>query len=175
MDMFVVFTLTYKILYGLIFVHHKRRKLVHFAVTERPSQYWLSQELIAACKSNAIPRYLLRDRDALYGKRFRDSVQELGIQEIVAARQSPWQNIYVERVIGSIRSECLNHVIVVNEQHLRHILASYVQYYNKSRTHLSLDQDCPDPRLVETPADGKQIVATPEVGGLHHRYTRRAA
>jgi transposase InsO family protein len=128
MDMFVVFTLTYKILYGMILVHHKRRKIVHFAVTANPSQDWLSERLVAACRSNAIPRYLLRTRDALYGKRFRDSVRELGIQEIVAARQSPWQDVYVERVIGSIRSECLNHVVVMNEHHLRYILASYVQY-----------------------------------------------
>ena len=173
-DMFVVFTLTYHILYAMVVVSHERRKILYFAVTSRPSPDWLSQEIVRAFQSNARPTYLLRDRDSLYGKVFRDSVRSLGIQEIVAARQSPWQNIYVERVIGSIRSECLNHMIVVNERHLRRILASYVEYYNKSRTHNALDLDCPEPRPVERQSDG-EIVAIPQVGGLHHRYTRRRA
>jgi transposase InsO family protein len=174
-DMFVVFTLTYRILYAMVLISHERRRILHFDVTAHPTQDWLSRQMITAFQSNARPKYLLRDRDALYGQRFRDCIRAMEIQEVVTARQSPWQNIYVERVIGSIRSECLNHIIVVNENHLRRVLSSYVRYYNQARTHQSLGQDCPDPRPVEPPSAGKRIVAIPEVGGLHHRYIRRAA
>jgi transposase InsO family protein len=120
------------------------------------------------------PRYLLRDRDASYGQTFRDRVEAMGIDEVVTAPRSPWQNPFVERIIGSIRRECLNHVIIFDERHLRRVLSSYFQYYRKSRTHLSLDKDCPEPRLIHPPTAGK-IIAFPEVGGLHHRYERRAA
>ena len=120
------------------------------------------------------PRYLLRDRDASYGQTFRDRVEAMAIKEVVTAARSPWQNPYVERVIGSIRRECLNHIIIFDECHLRDVLSSYFQYYHQTRTHLSLDKDCPDCRPVHRPAAGK-IIALPEVGGLHHRYERRAA
>ena len=175
MDMFVVITVTYRILYAMVLIGHDRRKILHIDVTAHPTQDWLSHQIVRAFQSNDRPTYLLRDRDALYGRRFRDTVRALGIQEIVAARQSPWQNIYVERVIGSIRSECLNHVIVINERHLQRILSSYVRYYNQSRTHYSLDKDCPEPRPIEPPSKGPKIIAIPEVGGMHHRYVRRAA
>ena len=120
------------------------------------------------------PRYLLRDRDASYGPGFRDRVRVMGINEVVTAPRSPWQNPYVERLIGSIRRECLAHIVIFDELHLRRILSSYVQYYQRTRTHLSLDKDCPQPRPISPPAGGK-IIAFPEVGGLHHRYERRAA
>jgi putative transposase len=118
--------------------------------------------------------YLLRDRDASYGQDFRDRVEAMGIEEVVTAPRSPWQKPYVERVVGSIRRECLNHVIILDERHLRRALSSYFQYYHESRTHLSLDKDCPEPRPIHPPTAGK-IIAFPEVGGLHHRYERRAA
>ena len=120
------------------------------------------------------PRYLLRDRDKSYGERFRQRVQAMGIREVVTAPRAPWQNPYVERVIGSIRRECLDHVMVFNERHLGRVLSSYLDYYHRSRTHLALDKDCPYARPIQPPALGN-IIAIPQVGGLHHRYQRLAA
>jgi putative transposase len=120
------------------------------------------------------PRYLLRDRDASYGHAFRDRIQVMGIKEVVTAAYSPWQNAYVERIIGSVGRECLDHVIVFDERHLRRVLSSYFQYYHKTRTHLALDKDCPESRPIQPLSAGK-IIAFPQVGGLHHRYERRAA
>lgn len=116
----------------------------------------------------------LRDRDAIYGERFRRRVATMGIREVISAPSSPWQNPYVERVIGSIRRECLNHVIVFNEPHLRRTLAGHLAYYHHSRTHLALAKDAPTPRRGQAASDG-DVMAVPEVGGLHHRYERRAA
>jgi transposase InsO family protein len=174
-DMFVVVTLTYRLLYGMIILEHDRRKILHFAVTARPTDEWLSKQMQQAFLYTNVPRFIVRDRDALYGKQFCERLKQIGIQEVLTAPQSPWQNTYVERVIWTIRRECLDHVIVINERHLRGILESYIKYYNRSRTHNSLDEDCPDHRPVEPPSNGAKIVAIPEVGGLHHRYTRRAA
>ena len=121
------------------------------------------------------PRYLLRDRDKSYGPAFRHCVRVMGITEVITAPRSPWQNPYVERLIGSVRRECLDHVIIFSERHLRRVLSSYFQYHHEARTHLSLDKDCPRPRRVQLPSAGHNIIAFPEVGGLHHRYERRAA
>jgi transposase InsO family protein len=132
-------------------------------------------QLRQAFRVNPKPKYLVRDRDAIYGRKVSEGLKEMGIKETLTTRQSPWQNIFVERVIGSIRRECLDHVIIANERHLRRILGSYVQYYNFSRTHKSLALDCPVHRPIERPSRGKKIVAIPFVGGLHHRYERRAA
>jgi transposase InsO family protein len=117
---------------------------------------------------------LLRDRDASYGSIFRKRVEAMGITEVVTAPRSPWQNAYVERVIGSIRRECLDQVVIFNERHLRRVLSSYVDYYHRSRTHLSLDKDCPQSRPIQRPRSGR-VIAVPQVGGLHHRYERLAA
>ena len=117
---------------------------------------------------------MIRDRDGVYGGVFRARVLAMGIEEVVTAPRSPWQNPFVERVIGSIRRECLDHVVVLNEWHLRRILASYLAYYHRSRTHLSLGKDAPDGLPVQ-PVGGGKIVAIPQVGGLHHRYVRLAA
>jgi transposase InsO family protein len=119
-------------------------------------------------------RFLLRDRDASYGQTFRDRLRAMAIKEVVTAPRSPWQNAYVERIIGSIRRECLDHVIVFDERHLRRVLSAYFEYHHRSRTHLSLDKDCPEPRPIQPPTTGT-VVAFPQVGGLHHRYGRRAA
>ena len=116
----------------------------------------------------------MRDRDQVYGRQFRHRMKGLGIEEVLTAPQSPWQNPFAERLIGSIRRECLNHVLVLGERHLRHILTRYFAYYHQARTHLALDKDAPDLRPIELPAAG-QIVQLPEVGGLHHRYVRQAA
>ena len=162
LDMFVVATATFRLLYTLIVLGHDRRRIIHFEVTQNPTQIWLARQMTEAFPWDTAPRYLLRDRDASYGQAFRDRVEAMAIKEVVTAAQSPWQNPYVERVIGSIRRECLNHIIIFDECHLRSVLSSYFHYYHQSRTHLSLDKDCPDTRPVHRPAAGK-IIAFPEV------------
>ena len=169
-----VATATFRILYALIIVGHDRRKVIHFEVTQNPTQVWLSRQITEAFPWETAPRYLLRDRDKSYGLAFRDRVKAMGIEEVLTAPRSPWQNPFVERLIGSIRRECLDHVIIFNERHLRHVLSSYFQYYHRTRIHLSLDKDCPQPRPIQPPSAGK-IIALAEVGGLHHRYERRTA
>ena len=171
---FVVATATFRLLYALIVLGHDRRRIIHFDVTENPTQVWLAHQMTEAFPWNTAPRYLLRDRDASYGAAFRDRVRVMGINEVVTAPRSPWQNPYVERLIGSFRRECLDHVVIFDERHLRRTLLSYVQYDHRTRTHLSLDKDCPQTRSISQPTGGK-IIAFPEVGGLHHRYERRAA
>jgi putative transposase len=136
---------------------------------------WTTQQIVEAFPDDTAPRWLVRDRDTIYSDGFRHRVAGMGITEVVCAPLSPWQNPYAERLIGSIRRECLNHVIVLNERHLRRLLSRYLLYYHRTRTHLSLAKDAPTPRRVHTPPDGLRIVAFPEVGGLHHRYERRAA
>ena len=153
---------------------HQRRRVLHFNVTEHPTAEWTAQQIIEAFPEDAAPRYLIRDRDGVYGSQFRNRVQGMSIQEVLTAARSPWQNPFAERVIGSIRRECVNHVIVLGEWHLRWTLKRYFRYYLDSRTHLSLDKDAPNPRPVQTLETGN-IVQIPEVGGLHHRYERRAA
>jgi putative transposase len=173
MDFFVVPTVTYKVLFVLLILAHTRRRVVHFNVTEHPTAAWTAQQVVEAFPWNDAPRYLLRDRDHIYGASFHQRVRHMGIDEVVIAPRSPWQNPYVERLIGSIRRECLDHVMVLHEQHLRGILTSYFQYYHRLRTHLSLAMDCPDPRPVHLPNRG-EVIAVPEGGGLHH-YERQAA
>ena len=173
-DLFTVPTATFRVLYVLLVLHHDRRHIVHFNVTEHPTSTWIAQQLVEAFPFDTAPRYLLRDRDGKYGDGYRRRARSLGIDEVVIAPRSPWQNPFVERAIGSIRRDCLDHVIVVNERHLRRILRGYLVYYHSSRTHLSLNKDPPDTRPVEPPGTG-DIVAFPQVGGLHHRYMRLAA
>ena len=144
------------------------------AVTEHPTSEWVARQLLEAFPWDSVPRYLLRDRDGCYGERFCEAADWLGIQEVLTAPQSPWQNAYVERLIGSIRRECLDHVVVLNETGLRRILKSYFEYYERSRTHLSLGKDAPISRPVQHVRTGR-ILEIPQVGGLHHRYERVAA
>jgi hypothetical protein len=153
---------------------HHRRRIVHVRITEHPTAEWTAQQIIEAFPENTAPRWLLRDRDAIYGELFGRRVAGMGIGEVVTSPSSPWQNPYVERLIGSIRRECLDHVIVLSETHLRRTLARYVSYYHGARTHLSLAKDAPAPRPAQAVTDG-EVIAFPEVGGLHHRYERRAA
>jgi transposase InsO family protein len=173
-DMFVVVTATFQLLYALIVLGHERRRVIHFDVTPNPTQVWLARQITEAFPWDTAPRFLLRDRDASYGAIFRDRVRAMAIEQVVTAPRSPWQNAYVERIIGSIRRECLDHVIVFDEHHLRRLLSAYFEYHHQSRTHLSLSKDCPEPRSVQPPSVGT-VVAFPQVGGLHHRYERRAA
>jgi len=173
-DFFVVPTATFRILYVFLVLAHDRRCIVHFNVTEGPSARWTGQQLINAFPYDSAPKYLIRDRDKIYGTDFGRPVRAMGIEQVLTAPRSPWQNPYCERVIGTLRRECLNHVIVLGEQHLRRILRKYLEYYHGSRTHLALGKDAPERRKRES-TDGGKVIALPMVGGLHHRYTRRAA
>jgi transposase InsO family protein len=173
-DFFTVPTATFRVLFVFVVLAHERRRIVHLNVTANPSAAWTGQQIREAFPYDTAPGSLVRDRDGIYGNDFHRIVHSLGIRQVMIVPWSPWQNPYAERVIGSIRRECLDHVIVLNEQHLRRILRSYLAYYHRSRTHLSLGKDAPDHRAVQTPAEGK-VVDFAEVGGLHHRYERRAA
>lgn len=173
-DFFVVPTATFRILFVFVVLQHQRRRIVHFGVTVSPTSQWTSQQIREAFPWDSAPRYLIRDRDASYGAAFRSRLKAMDITEVLSAPRSPWQNAFAERVIGSIRRDCLNHVIVLSEHHLRRLLSSYLGYYHHSRTHLSLEKDCPEPRLVQPPDQGR-IIAFPQVGGLHYRYERLAA
>jgi putative transposase len=174
LDFFVVPTVTYNVLFVLLILAHERRRVIYFNITEHPTAQWTAQQVVGAFPWEEAPRYLLRDRDRIYGASFRQLVQHMGIEEVLIAPRSPWQNPYVERLIGSIRRECLDHVIVLHERHLRRLLTRYFAYYHRWRTHLSLAMDCPEPRPVHAPGEGR-VVAVPEVKGLHHHYERRAA
>src|SRR5215470_982649 len=174
LDCFTVPTATFRVLFVLVVLTHSRRRLVHFNVTEHPTAEWTARQLLEACALEEGPRCLIRDRDQVYGERFSHQARMLDIQEAVIAPRSPWQNAYAERVIGAIRRECLDHVVVLGERHLREIVSKYVDYYNGTRTHLSLSKDAPKPRKVQLPSQGR-VVKVPRVGGLHHEYRRRAA
>jgi transposase InsO family protein len=163
-----------RVLFVLVVLAHDRRRVVHFNVTEHPTAHWTAQQIVEAFPDDGAPPYLLRDRDSVYGHVFQQRVKGMGICEVLTAPQSPWQNPFAERLIGSIRRECLNHVLVLSERHLRRILIRYFAYYHQARTHIALDKDAPDVRPVELPNAGR-IVEIPEVGGLHHRYVRFAA
>ncbi len=141
---------------------------------DSPSAAWTAQQLTEAFPYCRPPRYLLRDRDRIYGPPFEARGTALGLEQKVIAAHSPWQNPFVERLIGSIRRECLDHLIVLDARHLQRLLADYLDYYHRDRPHRALDQDCPQPRILEPPEQGK-ILALPRLGGLHHRYTRQAA
>jgi hypothetical protein len=173
-DFFTVPTARLRVLFVLVVLAHHRRRVVHFNVTEHPTACWTVQQIVNAFPDDAAPSYLLRDRDQVYGAQFRHRVKGMQIEEVLTAPQSPWQNPLAKRLIGSIRHECLDHVLVLSERHLRRILTCYFGYYHGARTHLSLEKDAPDGRPVEPPEVGK-LVQIAEVGGLHHRYVRRAA
>ena len=148
-DFFVVPTVMFKVLFVFVVLAHERRRVVHVNVTDAPTAQWTAQQLVEAFPWETAPRYLLRDRDAVYGVAFSRRAQSMGIHEVKTAPRSPWQNPYVERLIGTLRRECLDHVVVLNETHLRRLLSEYLIYYHRARTHLSLEKDAPEPRPVE--------------------------
>jgi transposase InsO family protein len=174
LDFFTVPTATFRVLFVLVVLSHSRRRLVHFNVTPHPTAEWTARQLVETVAVEAGPRYLVRDRDQVYGERFSRQARTLEIREVVIAARSPWQNAYAERVIGSIRRECLDHLVVIGERHLLRILSRYIDYYNATRTHLSLAKDVPQGRSVQLPSQGR-VVEVPRVGGLHHEYQRRAS
>jgi len=170
-DFFTVPTIRLRVLFVFLVMEHQRRKVLHFGVTEHPSAEWAAQQLVEALTERDAKPYLIRDRDATYGNEFRRRIQSLGIKEIITAPRSPWQNAFAERLIGSIRRECLDHIVVLNQRHLRKMLRNYLAYYHRSRTHLALEKDAPEPRAIMSQG---AIIAIPQVGGLHRRYERRA-
>ena len=173
-DFFTVPTARLRVLFVLIVLTHDRRRVVYFNVTEHPTAEWTAQQLVEAFPWAPAPKYLLRDRDAVYGSQFRKRVRNLGMKERPIAPRSPWQNPYAERVIGSIRRECLDHVVVLNERHLKRLLRDYFAYYHQWRPHRSLEMDSPDGRPVHSPELG-EVIEFPAVHGLHHYYLRQAA
>ena len=174
LDFFTIPTATFRVLFVLVILSHDRRRILHFNATEYPTAAWTARQLLEACGLEEKPRYLLRDRDAIYGEAFHRQATALGIKQVPTAPQLPWQNPYAEHVIGSIRRECLDHMIVLGARHLKRILSSYADYYNGARTHLSLCKDAPEGRKIQPPELGR-VTELDRVGGLHHEYVRMAA
>jgi putative transposase len=172
-DFFVVPTATCRLLFVLVILAHERRRVVHVAVTDHPTAAWTAQQLREAFPWDRAPRYLIRDRDHAFDG-WTETAKTMGLDELLTAPRSPWQNAYAERFIGSARRECLDHVIVFSAPGLQRLMKLYCAYYEQSRTHLSLNKDAPIPRPIAAPGDGR-VVAIPQVGGLHHRYERQAA
>jgi transposase InsO family protein len=170
-DLFVVPTIGFKLLSGLAIIHLERRRLIWTNVTTNPTAEWIARQITEAFPWDQAPRYLIRDRDRSYGAIVRNRIRAMAIRDRPTAPRSPWQNGHIERLIGSIRRECLDHVVVLGEAHLRRILSAYANYYNRTRTHLALEKDAPLGRPVH--AIG-QVVAIPVLGGLHHQYVRMA-
>jgi transposase InsO family protein len=169
MDLFVVPTISFRLLYGLLIMGHGRRQILWVGVTAHPTSEWIANQLTEACGWEQIPRCLIRDRDGAYGEIFLRRVRSIGIRDRPTSFRSPWQNAHAERLIGSIRRECVDHIVIFGERHLRHMLLSYMSYYNGTRTHLSLNKDAPISRAAE--AAGR-IICRPILGGLHHQYAR---
>lgn len=172
-DFFTVPTINFRNLYCFIVLLHDRRDIIHFNVTANPTSEWTALQIINAFPYDTAPKYLLRDRDGVYGEYFRNRIEGMLIEEVITAPSSPFQNPYINRVIGSIRRECLNHLIILNEDHLRRILLEYFDYYHNARPHQSLDSNSPNPRKIESQSNGK-VIALPQVGGMHHLYRRVA-
>lgn len=172
-DFVVVPTINFQLLFVFIVIAHARRRFVHFAITANPTAEWTARQIIEAFPWDTAPRYLIRDNDSIYGPIFQNQLWALDIKEVRTALRSPWQNAYAERLIGSIRRECTDHIVVFNRSHLHKALKSYADYYNSSRTHLSLNKDTPNHRR-NLSGVGK-VISFPLVGGLHHRYERLAA
>jgi len=169
MDLFVVPTIGFDLLYAFVIIRLDRRGLVWINVTANPTAEWIARQLTEAFPWNEAPHYLIRDRDRIYSAVVTRRLRAVGIRDKPTAPASPWQNGYCERLIGSIRRDCLDHVVVFGERHLRHLLRSYANYYNQTRTHLSLNKDSPVSRAVETVG---RILPVPILGSLHHRYVR---
>ena len=169
--LFTVPTLTFKTLYVLVFIAHGRRELMHVNVTANPTAAWVWRQLIEATPWGNKPRHLLRDRDAVYGRDFRQRARRMGIDAIATPVRSPRANAIVERLIGTLRRECLDHLIILHEQHLRSVLTEFVQYYNVERPHRTLRLETPVPALrsVQGPVRSRRVL-----GGLHHVYERAA-
>src|SRR3982751_2262233 len=173
-DFFTVPTIRFQILYVFLVLAHDRRRILHFGVTAHPTAEWTAHQLREAFPWDTAPRYLLRDRDRIFGQEFVEQEKAMGIKQVLSTPRSLWQRAYIERVIGTMHRERLDHVIVFHQASLSRHLQSFLDYYHHSRCHLSLAKDAPEPRPVEPPEQGR-VIRIPQVGGLHHRYERRAA
>ena len=171
-DFFTVATVRFEILYVLVVLEHDRRRVRHFDITMHPTADWTAQQIVEGFPWETAPRYLLRNRDSAYGAAFCRRVESMGIEEVLTAPRSPWQSPYVERVIGSIRRECIDNVVVLHERHLRRILSSYFEHYHRWRCHQGLAMDCPEPRPIQLPTEG-EVVEVPEAGGTALRAPGR--
>src|SRR3979411_2595461 len=169
MDMFVVPTISFRLLYGLLIMGHGRRHILWFGVTARPTAEWMAHQVTEAAGWEQAPHYLIRDRDGAYGEVFIRRLRSIGIRDRPTSPRSPWQNTYAESLIGAIRRDSLEHVVVFRKQHLRQILLSYMKYHNEVRTHLSLEKNAPVSRAVKLAGT---ILCRPVLGGLHHQYVR---
>lgn len=168
-DFFVVPTAAFKLLFGFVVLRHHRRQLVHIAVTANPKAEWIARQISEAFPCDTAPKVLIRDRDGAYGLVFRRRLRAMGIRDRTTTPCSPWQNGHVERLIGSLRRECLDHLVILGEAHLRRVLLAYADYYNHTRTHLSLSKDTPLYRAVQRAG---LIRLAPHLGGLHHSLMR---
>jgi len=173
-DFFTVATVRFEILFVLIIVTHERRRVRHSNITAHPTAQWTAQQIVEAFPWDTAPAYLLRDRGGVHGTDFRRRVAALGIEEVLSAPRRPWQSPYVERLIGSIRRECLDSVVVLHQGQLRRILTGYFEHYHRWRCHQALPMDCPEPRPIQSRAQGA-VVEVPEGGGLYRHYERHAA
>jgi hypothetical protein len=173
-DFFTVPTITCQIFYVFLMAENSTRRMVHFNVTAYPTMELTSRQLVEAFPWDTAPTYILRDRDHIYGRVFRAMVEAMGIEDVPTAPRSPWQSLHIERLIGTVRRDCLDQVIMLNDRHLHRGLSEYVAYDNESRAHLGLEKECPVPRAVE-PLELGPIRKSPFLGGLHHRYFREAA
>jgi len=173
-DFFTAPTATFRVLFVFVILSHDRCRVIHVNVTAHPTAAWTAQQLREAWPWDTAPRFVIRDRDGIYGSQVQTAMRAIGIEEGLTAPRAPWQNPFVERVIGSLRRECLDHVIVWNERSRRRHLQQYLAYYHERRTHFSLDKDAPVPRAVQPPTCGT-IVQIPHLGRLHHHDERRAA
>jgi len=169
MDLFVVPTVTFELLYVLVIIRLARRELIWINVTPHPTAEWIARQITEAFPWNEAPRYLIRDRDQIYGAAVTRRLRGMGIRDKPIAPMSPWQNGVAERLIGTLRRECTDHVIVLGEMHLPHVLKSYMTYYNTARTHRALGKDSPVSRLIQRTG---RIVSHAILGGLHHQYVR---
>lgn len=173
-DFFTVPTVRLRVLYVFIVLHHERRRILHFNITESATAAWTAQQIVNAFPFVGAQKYLLRDGDGIYGDEFKRRIGNLGMDELKIAPRSPWQNPYVEGMIETLRRECLDHMLILSEGQLHGILREFLDYYHRVRPHKSLDDDSPDGREIEDDV-GKKILALPVLGGLHHHYTRKAA
>ena len=168
-DLFVVPTIDLRMLFALVVVTIDRRLILTTNVTRHPTAEWIARQVSEAFPWDWAPKYLIRDRDGVYGEVFQRRIRAMGIRDRPIAPSSPWQNCYAERLIGSIHRECVDHLVALGETHLRRILKKYTDYYNGSRTHLSLAKDSPLPRPIQHEG---HITRRPVLGGLHHNYCR---
>jgi transposase InsO family protein len=168
-DFLVVPTLTFERLFAFVVLGVGRRNILWIGVTANPTAEWLARQITEAFPWDTAPEFLVRDNDGAYGEIFTRRLQSMGIRDRPISPRSPWQNGYVERVIGSIRRECLDHVIVWSETHLRRVLREYTLYYNTARSHLGLDKDAPNRRPIQSRGT---IIGGAVLGGLHHQYCR---